>query len=281
MNQGELYLVATPIGNLEDMTFRAVRILQTVDVIACEDTRRTQKLCYHFDIKTRLESYHEHNEHTKSKRLIERLLNGQSIALVSDAGMPAISDPGRFLVQTAVMAGIKIIPLPGACAAITGLVASGLDSSHFLFAGFLPREKKARLAQLKAWQYYSETFIFYISPHRFAEVVADIQEVWGNDRDVVVARELTKLHESFWHTQLGDEALMTTPQIGEICFIVTGAKQRDADEAPMNDWPLMEHIAFYIQSGLKRNEAMKRVAKDRHIGKREVYRQVLEIEGRV
>ncbi|MDU6903015.1 MAG: 16S rRNA (cytidine(1402)-2'-O)-methyltransferase, partial [Veillonella sp.] len=198
---GALYLVPTPIGNLEDMTYRSVRILGEVDAIAAEDTRHTGILLKHFDIKKPLISYHEHNKEEKGAYILELLLEGQSIACVSDAGMPAISDPGADLVTKAIEEGIAVVPLPGANAALTALIASGLDTKSFTFAGFLPKRGKHRIEELKRLSQVTGTLLFYEAPHRLQEVLQDMYEVFGN-RSITVARELTKKFETFVRTDL-------------------------------------------------------------------------------
>ncbi|MBR3217684.1 MAG: 16S rRNA (cytidine(1402)-2'-O)-methyltransferase, partial [Exiguobacterium sp.] len=203
--QPTLYVVPTPIGNLEDMTYRAVRTLQEVDLIAAEDTRQTMKLCRHFDIATKLISYHEHNKEVSGPRLIDDLLSGKSIAVVSDAGMPGISDPGSDLVRLAIEANIPVIVLPGANAALTALVASGLATERFLYYGFLPRKKKDRVEVLESIQYEPGTLIFYEAPHRLKEMLTAIRQVFGN-RQIVLGRELTKTFEEFLRGTV-DEAL--------------------------------------------------------------------------
>ena len=195
--KGTLYLCATPIGNLEDLTPRAMRMLKEADIIAAEDTRHTRQLMTHFDLHGHLISYHEHNKEKQGPLLIKRLLEGENIALVSDAGFPGIADPGELLVRQAIEENITVVPVPGANAALSGLVASGLPSATFFFGGFLPKSKKNRRLQLEEWQNIPGTIIFYEAPHRIKAVLQDIAEAWG-DRPVVLAREITKMHEEFF-----------------------------------------------------------------------------------
>ncbi|MHC5595686.1 MAG: 16S rRNA (cytidine(1402)-2'-O)-methyltransferase, partial [Nostoc sp.] len=201
---GTLYVVGTPIGNLEDITFRAVRILQTVDIIAAEDTRHTGKLLQHFQVKTPQVSYHEHNRTSRIPELLEHLVNHKAIALVSDAGMPGISDPGYELVKACIEAGIPVVPIPGASAAITALSAAGLPTDRFVFEGFLPAKSQQRQEHLESLQTESRTLIFYESPHRLRDTLQDLAEVWGSDRQIVLGRELTKLYEEFWRGTIAE-----------------------------------------------------------------------------
>jgi 16S rRNA (cytidine1402-2'-O)-methyltransferase len=274
--RGELYLVATPIGNLEDMTVRAVNILKMVDIIAAEDTRQTKKLLNHFEIETRLISHHEHNKETSVKGIIELLNEGKKIALVSDAGMPAISDPGYELVREAAAQNIPVIPIPGANAALSALIASGLPTAQFVFVGFLPREKKEIKEQLKRLQYYSETLIFYEAPHRIVKTLEQMQEFIGN-RQVSLARELTKRYEEFIRGTLDEVIpyLREQDQIrGEFCIVVEGyiGDQPEKDEAQWwSDLDPIEHVERYVEQGLSTKEAIKKTAEDRGTPKRDIY----------
>lgn len=281
---GALYLVATPIGNLEDMTFRAVRTLKEADIIAAEDTRQTRKLLTHFEITGRLVSYHEHNKIHSGPELVRLLQEGKSIALVSDAGLPAISDPGQDLVRLAVHADIPVIPVPGANAALSALIASGLDTTGFRFAGFLPRDKKGLKEKLVSLQGVKETLLFYESPHRVAKTLEAMLQSWGN-RQVVLARELTKRYEEFARGSL-EEALAhleETPPLGEYCLVVEGASAEAADQmdhpAEMVWWKSLtvaEHVARYEAEGMGRKDAMKRAAGDRGVSRRDIYQELLE-----
>lgn len=267
---GILYVVATPIGNLEDITYRAVRILKEVKWIACEDTRQTRKLLDHYSIATPQVSYHEHNETERAKELCSRLLAGESGALVSDAGVPLISDPGYRLVHSAVGAGVTVVPIPGANAALAALSASGLPTDSFHFAGFLPPRTGQRVHALEALKSEQATLIFYEAPHRIIEALADVQTVMG-DRDVVVGREITKMHEEFLHgtasvvrAQLEERDVVK----GEITLLVAKATRPLADERPIE-----EAVEAHMRAGMSRMDAIKAVAKERGLAKRDVYRE--------
>lgn len=266
-----LYIVPTPIGNLEDMTYRAVRTLREVDLIAAEDTRQTMKLCRHFEIDTKLVSYHEHNKHVSGPRLIEDIENGRSVAVVSDAGMPGISDPGSDLVRLAIQAKVPVVVLPGANAALTALVASGLPTERFLYYGFLPRKKKERVDVLASLQYEPGTLVFYEAPHRLKEMLQGVKAVLGN-RDVVLGRELTKTFEEFLRGTVGEALAWCEGEVrGEFVVLVGGS----TESAPTQDWwetlsPL-EHVDRYIEDGLKPNAAIKQVAKERGLSRNDVY----------
>lgn len=269
---GVLYIVATPIGNLEDMTMRGLRVLREATAIACEDTRETRKLLDHFGISTRMVSYHEHNEAARAAELIERLLGGETIALVSDAGTPLVSDPGYRVVRGAIEAGITVTPIPGASAAMTALAGSGLATDAFRFGGFLPPKKAARRRVLEDLRGEDSTLIFYEAPHRILETLKDIAEVMG-DRPVVVARELTKIHEEFLRGSAEEirRELEARPAVrGEITVLI-GKGAEVADERPVE-----EAIAELERSGISRMEAIKQVAKNRGVGKRNLYRQLLK-----
>lgn len=273
---GILYLVPTPIGNMEDMTYRAVRILQEVDVIACEDTRRTGLLCREYNLKAPLFSYHEHNKQVAGEILLGRLCGGENIALVSDAGMPAISDPGADLITAALAVDIPVVPLPGANAGLTALVASGLDTKLFHYIGFLPRTRKKRELFLQETKQLTGTVILYEAPHRLAETLAAIHEVWG-DRQAVLARELTKKYESFYRgtiTTLMNHEIVVQPR-GEYVLLVAGAtlKVSVLDQA---DWP--RAVTAEMESGHDYKEACRRVAKQAGVSRRDVYRYCLKAE---
>lgn len=264
-----LYVVATPIGNLEDITFRAVRILrEEAALIACEDTRQTHKLLEHYGIRKPLVSYHEHNEAARTQELLEALKNGESVALVSDAGTPLISDPGYRLVSAAVEEGFPVIPVPGSSAALAALSASGLPTDEFRFAGFIPQKAGARRRFLEGLRSENATVIAYESPHRILEALADMTEVFG-ERRIVLARELTKLHEEFLRgpARAIREELQARPAIkGEITLVIAGAE----GESEIGD-PLVE-IERLEREGVPRMEAIKTVAKQMRLPKREVYR---------
>lgn len=280
VNIGSLYLVATPIGNLEDMTMRAIRILQEVDLIAAEDTRQTRKLLTHFSIKTKLVSYHEHNKEASGPELIKLLLEGQSIALVSDAGLPAISDPGQDIVKDAIDNNISVIPIPGANAALSALIMSGISTERFTFIGFLPREKKQLEAQLERYGVHLETLILYESPHRIKKTLQSMLHVLGN-RNIAIVRELTKRHEEALRGSIENciAHFEEHQPLGEFCIIIEGldAKAASQIEEEANRWwqqlSLEEHVQHY-ESTLSRKDAIKKAAQDRGISKREVYNEV-------
>jgi 16S rRNA (cytidine1402-2'-O)-methyltransferase len=270
---GTLYIVATPIGNLEDITLRALRVLREVDLIACEDTRQTRKLLDHAGISKLTVSYHDHNESERAVELIAKLEAGTKIALVSDAGTPLISDPGYRLVAAAIDAGIPVVPIPGACAAVVALSASGLPPDAFRFCGFLPPKSSQRRKFLEDLASETGTLIFYEAPHRVLNALDDIAAVMG-ERRVVLAREVSKLHEEFLRgtaagirAQLGERAVVR----GEITLLV-GKREVGQGHALPGDAPIEDAVRALEQEGLSRMDAIKRVAKDRGIPKREVYR---------
>lgn len=278
-HEGILYLVGTPIGNLEDITVRSLNTLREADVIACEDTRQTRKLLNHFQIEKRTISYHEHNKEASGQGIIGLLEEGKKIALVSDAGLPAISDPGADLVREAVAAGFPVIPVPGANAALTALIASGLPTDRFVFYGFLPRDKKERRTELERIRRYPETLIFYEAPHRIDKTVEAMIEVLG-DRQAVLARELTKRYEEFTRGSLSEllEWLHSGEVRGEFCMVVAGYEgEAPGSEEEESLWwselTIVDHIEHYINQGQQSKEAIKQVAQDRGIPKRDVYKE--------
>lgn len=281
--KGTLYLIPTPIGNLEDMTFRAIRLMKEADLIAAEDTRNTKKLCNHFDISTPLASYHEHNKETSGSQLMDRLLKGENIALVSDAGMPCISDPGYEIVRAAVQAGIAVVPLPGANAALTALIASGIDPQPFYFYGFLPRGKKERKYELESLKRQNGAILLYEAPHRLKDTLKDMLAVLG-DRDIVLCRELTKKFEEFLRGTISSAVDWAEKEEirGEFCIVLEGSIDSDLEDEPPWWTPLglKEHVQHYIDSGnLPSKEAIKRAASDRKLSKREVY-QAYHVDGK-
>lgn len=280
---GTLYLVATPIGNLEDMTFRAIRTLKEVQLIAAEDTRQTRKLLTHFEIQNRIVSYHEHNREASGPELIRLLGEGQHIALVSDAGIPAISDPGADLVRDAVAHGIPVVPIPGANAALSGLIMSGLPTDRFLFVGFPPRDRKSLNKLLDGLERESGTLLFYESPHRLKKTLAVIVERWP-ERKMAIVRELTKRHEEAIRGTVTAclAHLEETPPLGECCIILEGAGERNgasAEDAAQGEWwaaiSISEHVAHYEAGQMNRKEAMKAAATDRGVSKRDIYQTLL------
>ena len=278
LNGGKLFLVGTPIGNLEDMTFRAIRILNEVDVIAAEDTRNTIKLCNHFEIKTPLISYHEHNLQVGGEKILTMLSNGQSVALVSDAGMPCISDPGADIASKAIQAGFDVVPVPGANAAISALVASGLTSQPFMFFGFLSRNKKERRMQIEELKKREETILLYEAPHRLKETLQALSEQIEGTRKVVLARELTKRFEEFLRGTLEDAInwVQSNNIRGEFCIVLEGNDGSDLEESEAAWWDglsVSEHVTDLIErKGIRSKEAIREVATERGMSRREVYK---------
>jgi 16S rRNA (cytidine1402-2'-O)-methyltransferase len=275
-----LYLVGTPIGNLEDITLRALRILKEVDVIACEDTRHTQKILNHYALATRTISYHEHNEMTRSAELVKQMQEGASVALVTDAGMPGISDPGFRLISLAIQRDLPVVPIPGASAFLTALVASGLSTDSFRFNGFLPAKRGERKAALEAIKTSPRTQVFYEAPHRIVEAIADVVEVLGKDRQVVIAREVTKLHEEFLRGQAGEvlETLKSRDGVkGEITLLIGKAKEEDAragTDALVRPSVRQRVEQIMEEEKIDEKAALKKVAKERGISKSEAYREM-------
>jgi 16S rRNA (cytidine1402-2'-O)-methyltransferase len=272
-----LYLVATPIGNLEDITLRAVRVLKEVDVVACEDTRQTQKLLNHYGITTRTVSYHEHNEITRAAELVKDLQEGASVALVTDAGMPGISDPGFRLISLAIRHHVPVVPIPGASAFLAALVASGLPTDSFRFSGFLPAKRGERLAALEAIKTSPRTQVFYEAPHRIVEALTDVVEVLGSARHVVIAREVTKLHEEFLRGRASEvlETLKSRDAVkGEITLLIGKAEEAEAQavEPHMTVRRRVEQIM--AEEKVDEKAALKKVAKERGISKSEAYREL-------
>lgn len=279
--KGSLNLVATPIGNLMDMTYRAIEVLKEADLIAAEDTRNTRKLCTHFEIKTPLVSYHEHNKEESGEKLLQLLLEGKKIALVSDAGMPAISDPGYEIVRLCEEKGVPIIALPGANAALTALVASGLRPQPFYFYGFLHRNKKERRQELELMANRSETLLFYEAPHRIKQTLEDLLFVLG-DRKASLCRELTKIHEEYIRGNLAEilEEVVGRPLKGEICLVIEGGTQLlEQEDLWWTSYSVQDHVTFYMEEkGQTSKEAIRQTARDRSLPKREVY-QLFHIDG--
>ena len=276
---GTLYLCATPIGNLEDMTFRAIRVLQEVDLIAAEDTRNSIKLLNHFEIKTPMTSYHEYNKIEKGQRLVEKLQNGTNIALITDAGTPGISDPGEELVKMCYEAGIEVTSLPGPAACITALTLSGLPTRRFAFEAFLPSDKKERQAVLKELEDETRTIILYEAPHRLLRTLQELLECLGNRR-VTVCRELTKKHETAFLTTLEESVAYyeeNEPK-GECVLVLEGRSREQLRQEEVAKWEEMiieEHMDYYLNQGIQKKEAMKLVAKDRGVSKRDIYQKLL------
>lgn len=276
---GTLYLCATPIGNLEDMTFRVIRTLKEVDLIAAEDTRNSIKLLNHFEIQTPMTSYHEYNKYEKGRKLVEKLLEGQNIALITDAGTPGISDPGEELVKMCYESGISVTSLPGAAACITALTISGLSTRRFAFEAFLPSDKKEREQILKEMETETRTMIVYEAPHRLVKTLKLFLERLGN-RKITVCRELTKRHETALAVTL-EEAVAyyeANPPKGECVLVIEGKSREEAREEERKQWEEMtieDHMEVYTKQGMDKKSAMKAVAKDRGVSKRDIY-QYLE-----
>lgn len=278
---GKLYLVPTPIGNLKDITLRALEVLQNVDIIAAEDTRQSLKLLNHFNIKKTLISYHQHNEQGKSENFIEQIKEGKNIAIISDAGTPGISDPGSVIVKKCIEQNIKFEVLPGATAITTALVYSGLDTTKFIFRGFLPREKKERKPIIDDLINRSETLIFYESPHRLLSTLEFLYDNIGN-RKISMCRELTKLYEEIIRLTLKEaiEYYKEKAPRGEYVLVIEGKSKEDIDKDEKAKWDALtieEHIEKYMKEGTNKKDAMKKVAKDRGMAKSEIYKHSLNI----
>lgn len=273
---GKLYLVATPIGNLEDITLRALRILKEVDMIAAEDTRQSLKLLNHFEISKPLMSYHRHNEEIKSNRIIEKLKEGKDIALISDAGTPVISDPGEEVVKRALEEEIDVIPIPGACALINALIASGLDTNGFCFYGFLSINKKIRKETLEKIKEEEKTIILYEAPHKIENTLKDLYKIIG-DRKIVIARELTKIHEEFIRSHLSKLVENYQKPKGEHIIIIEGNICKIQKEKNVFEFMTLEqHYEYYKEQGLEKNEIIKKIAKDKKVNKNEIYQQFIK-----
>ncbi len=279
--QGQLYLCATPIGNLEDITYRVVRILQEVDMIAAEDTRNSVKLLNYFDIKTSMTSYHEYNKIEKGHYLVQQMRQGKNIALITDAGTPGISDPGEELVAMCYDAGITVTSLPGACACVTALTLSGLSTRRFAFEAFLPSGKKEKKLILDELEHETRTIIIYEAPHRLVETLQDLLNTLGGVRKATVCRELTKKHETVFQTTLSDALAyyQTHSPKGECVIVIEGKSRKQIREEKINSWmemKLEDHMKYYEDQGISHKEAMKLVARDRGVSKREIYKALLE-----
>ena len=277
---GELYLCATPIGNLEDMTFRCIRVLKEADVIAAEDTRNSIKLLNHFEIKTPMTSYHEFNKVEKARVLVEKMLKGETVALITDAGTPGISDPGEELVRQCIEAGIKVTPVPGAAACINALIMSGMPTRRFCFEAFLPSDKKEKadvLEQLKAEQ---RTIIIYEAPHRLLRTLTELESALGGMRKIAVCKELTKRHETVYRNTISGALGYYTANEpkGEYVLVIEGRSPKELLEekrAAWDDMSIEEHFNMYVSQGLDKKDAMKLVAKDRGVSKRDIYNALL------
>lgn len=274
---GELYVVATPIGNLDDITLRAIKILKEVDVIIAEDTRHTLKLLNHLNISKPLISYHRHNEEQRKEMIIDKLKNGENIAIVSDAGTPGICDPGEVLIHECIKENIKVVPIPGACAMINALIASGISTKEFTFLGFLPLNKKLRKEKLEYIKNETKTVIIYEAPHKLKSTLEDLKEILEK-RKVVIARELTKIHEEFIRGTI-DEILEKADSLkGEIVLIIEGNKESNHHDNKNKfiEMSLDEHYEYYEKQGLSKKEIIKKIAKDRELAKNEVYQHFIK-----
>jgi len=276
---GILYLCATPIGNLEDITFRVVRILKEVDLIAAEDTRHSIKLLNHFEIKTPMTSYHEFNKYDKAKYLVEKMLSGTNIALITDAGTPGISDPGEELVKQCYENGVEVTSLPGAAACITALTLSGLSTRRFCFEAFLPTDKKEKAQILESLKNETRTIICYEAPHRLVKTLEELFHTLG-DRKITICRELTKKYETAFLTTFKEalEYYETNEARGECVIVIEGRTFQEMVEESQEKWnemPIEEHMDHYLNQGIDKKEAMKLVAKDRGISKRDVYNALI------
>ena len=279
---GKIYLVPTPIGNLGDITLRALEVLKSVDLIAAEDTRQSLKLLNHFNIKKSLISYHKHNEQGKSEELIDRVRNGENIAVISDAGTPGISDPGSIVLKKCIENGIDVEVLPGATAFTTAIIYSGLDTSAFIFRGFLPRGNKEKKEFVESLKDRRETIIFYESPYRVIDTLTFLKENFGN-RNIAVCRELTKLHEEIYRGSLEEAICYFNDNIpkGEFVLVLQGKSLeeiRNENVAKWEDMSIKDHIIYFINQGMSKKDAIKQVSKDRELPKSEVYKHSIEIK---
>lgn len=276
---GILYLCSTPIGNLEDITLRAIKTLKEVDLIAAEDTRQSIKLLNYYGIKTPMTSYHEFNKIEKAKYLIDKLLSGQNIALITDAGTPGISDPGEELVRQAYKAGVQVTAVPGACAAVTALILSGLATRRFCFEAFLPDDKKERTRILEQLKYETRTIIIYEAPHRLKKTLKELFLTLG-DRRLTIIKEMTKRHETIWQTDLSEAVRIYDEKEpkGEYVLVLEGISYQELQDNEHKEWnklSLEEHMNMYQEQGLDKKEAMKAVAKDRGMSKRQIYQLLI------
>ena len=274
---GILYLVGTPIGNLEDMTFRAIATLKHVDLIAAEDTRHTGKLLHHFGVETPQTSYHEHNAHKRVPELVEKLLQGMTIALVTDAGMPAISDPGVELVQGCIEAGVRVVPIPVVTAGIAALTASGLATQHFGFDGFLPIDKKEKRDRLEILRLETRTMILYEAPHRLLRTLEDLASSLGKERQIAIARELTKLHEEFWRGSIEGAISYFTIHVpkGEFTLVLEGAKP--TEKPVWTEEIILKELQNLIDSGISRSDASRQLAELADLSRRQIYQLALTL----
>ena len=280
--EGRLFLCATPIGNLEDITMRVLRTLKEVDLIAAEDTRNSKKLLNYFEIQTPMTSYHEYNKIEKAYELVGKMKNGTNVALITDAGTPGISDPGEELVRICYDEGIEVTSLPGPCACVTALTLSGLPTRRFCFEAFLPPDKKQKQEILEELKTETRTIILYEAPHRLVRTLEELKEALG-DRKITVCRELTKKHETCFQTTLERAALFYREQEpkGECVIVLEGRSRLEMEREKQAQWKelsVREHVAYYLQQGIEKKEAMKRAAKDRGVSKRDIYQELLSTQ---
>lgn len=281
--QGKLFLCATPIGNLEDITLRVLRTLQEVDLIAAEDTRNSVKLLNHFEIKTPMTSYHEYNKIDKAYEIVEQMRAGKNVALITDAGTPGISDPGEDLVRICYEEGIEVTSLPGASACVTALTISGMATRRFCFEAFLPSDKKEKQAILEELKTETRTIIVYEAPHRLVRTLEELREALG-DRRITICRELTKKHETCFRTTLEEALLFYREQEpkGECVILLEGRSRQEMRQEKQEAWKELsarEHVDYYLAQGMDKKEAMKQAAKDRGVSKREIYQELLQSDG--
>lgn len=272
---GNLYLVATPIGNLEDITLRAIRILKEADIVVAEDTRHTLQLLNHLEISKPLISYQRHSNEKRINEIILKILEGKNIALVTDAGTPGISDPGEDVVKEAIKNNIKVIPVPGACALICALIASGLDTKEFTFIGFLPMNNKNRKEKLKEIKFAKNTVILYEAPHKLKETLKDLKDVIQN-RKIVLAHEITKIHESFERGTIDEIIEKTQEPKGEYAIIIEKSENDLNDIKELNELSIEEHYKYYEKLGYENKDIIKQIAKDRNVQKNEIYKQFIK-----
>lgn len=272
MDKGKLYLVATPIGNLEDITFRALNVLKDVDIIAAEDMRQTLKLLNHYEIKKTMISYHRHNEDKQSDIIIEKLKEGKNVAIVTDAGTPGISDPGEVITKKAIEEDIEIVPIPGACALINALIISGLDTSEFVFCGFLSTNNKLRKAKYGEIKEIGKTVVFYEAPHRIKDTLKEMLSCFGN-RKIAVIKELTKMHEKVLRGTIEEVLGLIDEPKGEYVIVLEGIKEEKENE--LNNLTLEEHYKYYEDKGFEKKDIIKKIAKDRGVTKNEIYQKFI------
>ena len=273
--KGKLYLVATPIGNLEDITLRAIRILKEADLIVAEDTRHTLQLLNHLEITKTMISYQRHSDDKRKQEIIEKILDGKNIALVTDAGTPGISDPGEEIVEEAIKNDIKVVPIPGACALICALISSGMDTKEFTFIGFLPMNNKNRKEKLKEIKFATNTIIIYEAPHKLKETLEDLKEIL-EDRKIVLAHEMTKIHESFEQGTVDEMIEKVQEPKGEYVIIIEKNQELNDENQDLNSLSLDEHYRYYEKIGYQNKEIIKQIAKDRNVSKNEIYQYFIK-----